>query len=94
MAEKIQADRLAPDIIGGIIEDIEEKTLKNLNWIDSIDIDDKNNCWTINIKQKANYYPDIILKYNRFTKSKVLKGKLYEIEEQLLKVKEIHKPSL
>ena len=92
--EKIQADRLAPDIIGGIIEDIEEKSLKNLNWIDSINIDNKNNRWIINIKSKASYYPDIILKYNKVTKSKKLEGKLYEIEEQLLKIKEMYKPSL
>lgn len=92
--EKIQADRLAPDIIGGIIENIEEKSVKDMNWIDSINIDSKKNYWTIYIKSKATYYPEIIRKYNRITKSKKLEGKLYEIEEQLLKIKETYKPSI
>ena len=92
--EKIQANKLAPDIIGGIIESIEEKPLKNLNWIDFINIDNKNNHWIVNIKSKASYYPDIILKSNKVTKSKKFEGKLYEIEEQLLKIKELYKPSL
>ena len=74
--EKIQANKLAPDIIGGIIESIEEKPLKNLNWIDSVNIDNKNNRWIVNIKSKASYYPDIILKYNKVTKSKKLEAKI------------------
>lgn len=85
---KLKANRLAPAIIGGIIETVEEKTPKDLDWIENIDIDDKTNYWTITIKPKAAYYPDIILKYNKLTKSKVLKGKLYEIEEQLTQTKE------
>lgn len=79
---KIKSNRLAPDMIGGIIQAIEEQPIKNTNWIESIETD-KNNNWTVNIKPKASYYPESILKYNKLTKSKVLKGKLYQIEEQL-----------
>ena len=80
--EKIKANNLAPDMIGGVIEYLEGEPLKNLNWIDSISID-KHNTYTVTIKNKANYYPKIILLYNKITKSKILHGNLYQIEEQL-----------
>ena len=82
--EKINENKLAPDMIGGIIQNIEEQPLKNLDWIESVIID-KNNDWIVTIKQKASYYPEIILNYNRATKSRLLKGKLFEIEHTLSK---------
>lgn len=90
---KIKEQRLAPDMIGGIIQTIEEKPIKNLDWIESVTTD-KNNTWTVWIKPKATYYPDLILKYNQITKSRLLKGKLYEIENTLTKIYNINKPSL
>ena len=82
--EKIQANRLAPDIIGGIIQSIEDKPIKNINWIESVETDKKNN-WTVWIKPKATYYPETIINYNKATKSRLLKGKLFEIERTLSK---------
>lgn len=82
--EKIQANKLAPDMIGGIIQHIEETPIKNLDWIESISTD-KNNVWTVWIKPKATYYPETILNYNKATKSRLLKGKLFEIECTLSK---------
>lgn len=82
--EKIKANKLAPDIIGGIIQSIEDKPIKNINWIESVETDKKNN-WTVWIKPKATYYPETILNYNRATKSRLLKGKLFEIERTLSK---------
>lgn len=80
--EKIQANKLAPDMIGGIIQHIEEIPPKDLNWIESINVD-KNNIWTIWIKPKASYYPTSIIKFNKVTKTRLLKGKLFEIEQKL-----------
>lgn len=85
--EKIQADKLAPEIIGGIIETIEEKPVKDLDWIESVTTS-KDNTWKLWIKSKAKYYPETILKYNKITKSRVITGKLYQIEEKLTKVSE------
>ena len=84
MAEKINPDKLAPSIIGGIIESIEERPLKNLDWIESVSTA-KNNIWTLWIKPKASYYPESILKYNKQYKTRLIKGKLYQIEEILEK---------
>ena len=86
--EKIQPNKLAPDMIGGIIQYIEEIPIKNLDWIESISMD-KNNIWTVWIKPKASYYPNLILKFNKITKSRLLKGKLYEIENTLTKIKDL-----
>ena len=82
--EKIQANKLAPDMIGGIIQHIEETPIKNLDWIESISTD-KYNVWTVWITPKATYYPETILNYNKATKSRLLKGKLFEIERTLSK---------
>ena len=71
-------------MIGGIIQHIEETPIKNLDWIESISTD-KNNVWTVWIKPKATYYPETILNYNKATKSRLLKGKLFEIECTLSK---------
>ncbi len=84
MVSKINESKLAPDMIGGIIQYIEETPIKNLDWIESISTD-KNNVWTIWIKPKATYYPKTILNYNKATKSRLLKGKLFEIEHTLSK---------
>ena len=83
--EKIQPNKLAPGIIGGIIQHIEEIPVKNLDWIESATAD-KNNIWTVWIKPKASYYPNIILKYNKIYKTRLIKGKLFEIEDILTKV--------
>lgn len=85
MVEKIKENNLAPDIIGGIIQTIEENPIKNTDWIESVTTD-KNNIWTVWIKPKASYYPDLILKYNKITKSRLIKGKLFQIESILEKV--------
>ena len=85
MVEKINPNKLAPSIIGGIIENIEERPIKNTDWIESVTTD-KSNVWTVWIKPKASYYPDIILKYNKQYKTRLIKGKLYEIENILEKV--------
>lgn len=84
MVTKIKENRLGPDIIGGIIQTIEEYPVKNTDWIESVEIT-KDNVWTVQIKPKAPYYPKTILNYNRFTKSRTLKGKLFEIENTLSK---------
>lgn len=93
MVSKINESKLAPDMIGGIIQHIEETPIKNLDWIESISTD-KNNVWTVWIKPKASYYPNLILKFNRITKSRLLKGKLFEIENTLTKINEINNHSL
>lgn len=84
MVEKIKENKLAPDIIGGIIQQIEENPIQDTNWIESVSTD-KNNIWTVWIKPKATYYPETILNYNKATKSRLLKGKLFEIERTLSK---------
>lgn len=83
--EKIKENKLAPDMIGGIIQNIEEQPVKNLDWIESVIID-KHNDWIVTIKQKASYYPQSIIKYAKVTKSRTIKGKLFEIENQLNKI--------
>ena len=82
--EKIQANKLAPDIITGIIQYIEEQPITDTNWIESITTD-KSNTWTVWIKPKAKYYPQTILKYNKLFKTRLIKGKLFEIENILTK---------
>ena len=84
MAQKINPDKLAPSIIGGIIENLEERPLKNLDWIESVSTD-KNNVWTVWIKPKSLYYPESIIKYNKRYKTRLIKGKLYQIEDILEK---------
>lgn len=79
MVVKIKENILAPDIIGGIIQYIEEQPITDTNWIESITTD-KNNVWTVWIKPKATYYPTTILKYNKQYKTRLIKGKLFEIE--------------
>ena len=92
MPQKINSFKLAPDMIGGIIQNIEEQPIKDTNWIESIDIS-KDNTWTLSIKPKASYYPESILKYNKITKSRIIKGKLFQIEDILNKTwnTQIHK---
>ena len=85
MPEKMNPHKLAPDIIGGIIQNIEEQPIPNTDWIQSINIS-KNNIWTVYLKPKASYYPKSILKYNHFTKSKILHGSLFQIEDTIYKI--------
>ena len=84
MVAKIKENKLAPDMIGGIIQNIEEQPLENLDWIESVTTD-KNNDWIVIIKPKASYYPQSIIKYVKITKSRIINGKLFEIENQLNK---------
>lgn len=82
---KFKLDKVAPSIIGGIIQQIEEQPIPNTNWIETIKITN-DNIWTITIKPKTPYYPQSILLYNKITKSRILKGKLFEIEETLFNI--------
>ena len=42
MPQKINSFKLAPDMIGGIIQNIEEQPIKDTNWIESINISKDN----------------------------------------------------
>lgn len=79
---KTQSDKLAPDIINGIIQYIEEQPITNTNWIESVTTS-SDNTWTVTIKPKSSYYPNTIIKYVQKYKSLILKGKLFEIENTL-----------
>ena len=82
MVVKIKENILAPDMIGGIIQYIEEQPIDNTNWIESIEIS-KDNIWTVTIKPKASYYPKTIIKYVNKYKTRIITGKLFEIENIL-----------
>ncbi|MBR2248070.1 MAG: hypothetical protein IJ880_13800 [Bacilli bacterium] len=82
MVTKIKDNILAPDMIGGIIQYIEEQPIDNTDWIESINIS-KDNTWTVTIKPKASYYPKTIIKYVNKYKTRIITGKLFEIENIL-----------
>ena len=82
MITKIKDNILAPDMIGGIIQYIEEQPIDNTDWIESINIS-KDNIWTVIIKSKASYYPKTIIKYVNKYKTRIITGKLFEIENIL-----------
>ena len=82
MITKIKDNILAPDMIGGIIQYIEEQPIDNTDWIESINIS-KDNTWTVTIKSKAFYYPKTIIKYVNKHKTRIITGKLFEIENIL-----------
>lgn len=82
MVTKIKDNILAPDMIGGIIQYIEEQPIDNTDWIESINIS-KDNIWTVTIKPKAFYYPKTIIKYVNKYKTRIITGKLFEIENIL-----------
>lgn len=79
---KTDAAKLAPDIINGIIQYLEEQPITNTSWIESVNTD-KDNTWTVIIKAKNNYYPKTIVNYVKKYKTRLLSGKLFEIENIL-----------
>lgn len=85
MVVKIKENILAPDMIGGIIQYIEEQPIDNTDWIESIETS-KDNVWTVTIKAKATYYPKTIIKYVNKYKTRLITGKLFEIENILTKI--------
>lgn len=85
MVVKIKENILAPDMIGGIIQYIEEQPIDNTDWIESIETS-KDNVWTVTIKAKATYYPKTIIKYVNKHKTRLITGKLFEIENILTKL--------
>ena len=85
MVVKIKENILAPDMIGGIIQYIEEQQIDNTDWIESIKTS-KDNVWTVTIKAKATYYPKTIIKYVNKYKTRSITGKLFEIENILTKL--------
>ena len=85
MVVKIKENILAPDMIGGIIQYIEEQPIDNTDWIESIETS-KDNVWTVTIKAKATYYPKTIIKYVNKYKTRSITGKLFEIENILTKL--------
>ena len=85
MVVKIKENILAPDMIGGIIQYIEEQPIDNTDWIESIKTS-KDNVWTVTIKAKATYYPKTIIKYVNKYKTRSITGKLFEIENILTKL--------
>ncbi len=80
---KFHEERLALGLLGYVIEQIEEKTPKNMDWVDAVErIKDKS--WRFIIKHKATYFPECIKKYVKETKKMELIGTLCSIEEQLI----------
>jgi len=80
---KIQANKLAPELIHGVIREIEENPPKNMDWVEKILINDQTNVYRIIIKENMDYYPQCILKYMQKTKLRSITGNLYEIEQKL-----------
>ena len=82
---KFQEVRLAKDMLGYIIEQVEEKSPKNLNWIGEASRG-LNKAWIFTIKHQSDYFPDCIKKYVHRTKKMVLEGTLYDIEKELTQI--------
>lgn len=82
MVTKIKENILAPDMINGIIQYIEEQPITDSSWIESITTT-KNNIWTVTIKAKNKYYPKTIVNYVKKYKTRIITGKLFEIENIL-----------
>lgn len=81
---KFNETKLAIGLLGYIIEQVEEQTPKNFNWVDSIER--VKNGWKITIKHKSDYFPKSIKKYVSVTKKMTLEGSLYDIEEELTNI--------
>ena len=81
---KFNETKLAVGLLGYIIEQVEEQTPINFNWIDSIER--VKNGWRFTIKQKSDYFPKSIKKYVSATKKMTLEGSLYDIEEELTRI--------
>ena len=79
---KFHEEKLALGLLGYVIEQIEEKTPKNMDWVDTVERV-KGKSWRFTIKHKATYFPECIKKYVRETKRMELIGTLCSIEEQL-----------
>ena len=82
---KFHEEKLALGLLGNIIEQVEEYTPKNMNWVESIERI-KNNAWKFTIKHKSDYFPQSIKKYVSRTKKMMLTGTLYDIEEELTNI--------
>lgn len=82
---KFHEEKLVLGLLGYVIEQIEEQTPKNMNWIDTIErVAGKK--WRFTIKKKSDYYPLCIRKYVKETKRMELVGTLCSIEEELTKI--------
>lgn len=79
---KLNEEALGKDLIGDIIESIEDEPVKDLNWIDSV-IRIQKKAWKLTIKNKAKYYPKSIKKYAITKHTLTIEGSLYQIEENI-----------
>lgn len=82
---KFHEEKLALGLLGYVIEQIEEKTPKNMNWVGTVERV-KGKSWRFTIKTQSDYYPLCIKKYVKETKRLELIGTLCSIEEQLTKI--------
>ena len=82
---KFQEEKLALGLLGYVIEQVEEQTPKNMDWVDTIERV-KGKSWKFTIKHKATYYPACIRKYVKETKRMEIIGTFCSIEEELTKI--------
>ena len=82
---KFKEEKLALGLLGYVVEQAEEKTPKNMNWVENIERIE-NNGWRFTIKHRSDYFPLCIKKYVSRTKKMTLEGTLYDIEEELTKI--------
>lgn len=82
---KFQEERLALDLLGYVIEQVEEQTPTNMHWVDTIERVGKN-AWKFTIKHKSDYFPTCIKKYVSKTKKMALEGSFYSIEDELTRI--------
>lgn len=78
---KINELKLTIDLLGYIIESVEDNHIKDMEWVESVE--NNNNQWKFTIKKQAKYYPACIKAYVMMKKKLTLEGSLYQIEEQL-----------
>ena len=81
--EKIKATKLAPEMVGGVISEVEEAEIKNMNWIEKLLINEETNTYRIIFKENADYYPQCILMYMKKNRLRSITGSLYDIEQKL-----------
>jgi len=82
---KIQEEKLILGLLGYVIEQVEELSPKNMNWVEYTE-SLKNNRWRFTIKHQSDYFPKCIKKYVSRTKKIALEGTLYDIEEELTNI--------
>lgn len=82
---KFHEEKLALGLLGYVIEQVEEQTPKNMNWVGNIERV-KKNAWKFTIKTKSDYFPNCIKKYVSKTKKLELEGSLCSIEEELTRI--------